>query len=1401
MMEPDRPLPQLPSEKRSTVERLLKDFEHAWQSGQRPALAEYLSDSQVKSPVALAELVRLDLEYRLRAGERARVESYLADYPELAGEAATVLDLLTQEYRLRRPREPALAPDEYVARFPEYRDAILSRLRDPAPPPPAADQATGSLATAAAWGHSGTADSTSHGPIGAVDERPPTSAVYEVLSAVGRGGMGIVYRAHDRQRGTVVALKTLPRLDPASLYRFKQEFRACAHVVHPNLVTLYELVAEGRQWFFAMEFVDGVDFLTYVRGEGKARGALPADGLVGLRDSLRQLAAGLEALHRAGKLHRDVKPSNILVTPTGRVVLLDFGLVAELDAARKHGAVEDTVVGTAAYMAPEQAAGLPLSAASDWYSVGVLLYQALTGHLPFKGSAAEVVSAKQQGDPPPPSSGCPGVPEDLDALCMALLSRGPTLRPSGAEVVRRLGGVEAGRAAGHPVAESSTGADIFVGRTPHLQALRDAFRSLHDEQGVTIYVRGSSGVGKSALVQRFLDEATGHGAVVLAGRCYEHESVPYKALDSLVDALSRYLRRIPEAEAAALVPHDVRPLARIFPVLRGVEAIARASRASNETPDPHELRRRAFTALRALVARLGQRCPLVLAIDDLQWGDADSAALVDELLRPPDAPLLLLVGSYRREDESTSPFLRNLLDLAKKTGTSPSRRMLDVEPLTPDETRELAVRLLGRDDASAHALADAVVRESGGNPFLAAEMVRHLQTSAAPLAPGAATPAVSLDRVLWERISRLPEEARRLLEVAAVHGRPLRQSDASAATGLHADERPALAVLRSGRLLRSTGATERDEVETYHDRVRETVAAHLEPAVRARIHGSLARTLEASGRAEPEVLAVHYHGAGEGGRAGRYYGVAAAQAAEALAFERAAKLYRLALDLGGGDRKEERRLRTELGHALANAGRGAEAAQAYLAAAREADPAEALDLRRRAAQQFLLSGRVDEGLPILRDVLHAVGLRLARTPRRAFWSLLFYRAVLELRGLRFRERSADQVPAAELARIDIGWAAALGLSMNDNIRAADIQTRHLLLALRAGEPSRIARALALEVPHTAAHTGQRMKRRAAHLAALSERLARRLDDPYLIGLRGICQGVGEYVNERWQRALERVDGGDQLIRDRCTGVAFERATSHTFALWSLLQLGELAEFARRCPALMREARARGDLYAVTNLLSFTPFERLMADDPAGARRDIAEALAQWSHEGYHIQHYALLQAQVAVELYTGNGRAAWEQVGAQWPAFAGSFLKRVQLFRIQLRQLQAFSALAAAAMPGASPAPLLGSALGFARRLGREGTRWSTATALYIRGAAAVARGDAGSARRLLGEALTRFEAAAMRLHVAGVRRRLGEVIGGGEGQALIASADAWMAAQNIRDPARFTALFAPGFPLGTGRP
>ncbi|HEX2062600.1 MAG TPA: protein kinase, partial [Thermoanaerobaculia bacterium] len=652
---------------------------------------------------------------------------------------------------------------------------------------------------------------------------------------IGAGGMGVVYEAWDRDRAQPVALKKLLGTDATAIFRIKQEFRALADVVHPNLVRLYELVGEDDEWFFTMELVDGVDFLEYIRGSRSSvlddttensttqkatligNGDRGFDGDVltaappverekaiavdynALRRTLRQLGEGVAALHAAGKLHRDLKPSNVLITPEERVVVLDFGLATDVAGFER----KLTFGGTPAYMAPEQIAEQPAAEASDCYAIGVMLYEALTGTLPFSGNFYSMLMQKRTTDPRPPVELVRSIPEDLSSLCVELLRREPAMRPSAAAIAQRMASRQE-RAFVQAVTLMRPRETPFIGRIAQLEQLEEAFTAV-ERRGVpvTVMLRGSSGMGKTALVRYFLHEVQRRdpAVVAFAGRCYEQESVPYKAVDSLIDDLARYVRRATPLEAKALLPTDLAALARLFPVLQELEHVTRARRRPVDILDSQELRRRAFAALRELLARMTDDRRVILFLDDVQWGDRDSAALLAEILRPPDAPPLLVIAAYRAEEEEASPLLAELRRFREADETALGEiREIALEELTGAEARDLARALL-HDPAQKDPRISAIAREAGGSPFFIVELTRYAETTGLGTGEYGAGD-MALDSVIHSRIGLLPHGGRELLEVVAVAGRPIIATAANVAANLHREDQAMLARLRADHLLR-----------------------------------------------------------------------------------------------------------------------------------------------------------------------------------------------------------------------------------------------------------------------------------------------------------------------------------------------------------------------------------------------------------------------------------------------------------------------------------------------------------------------------------------------------------------------------------------------------------------------
>ena len=1164
---------------------------------------------------------------------------------------------------------------------------------------------------------------------------PSAGGRFEVVSRLGAGGMGVIFEARDRKSGQRVALKTLQRMSPDALVRFKYEFRALSDLSHPNLVRLGELIEHDGSWFFTMELIDGCDLLEWVRGRAahdqvtvtishtiQQQGS-PEPGRADfderrLRSGMIQLGRGLVALHKAGKVHRDVKPSNVRVTPQGRVVLLDFGLVADPEAA---AAISIVGGGTPAYMAPEQASGHPPTPAADWYAAGVMLYELLTGAVPFTS-----VGARGNAEPVAPGRLVPRIPRDLETICLALLSSDPALRPPGAAVIDAL----SQRKVERPLTPTRPDKQPLI-RPGELDELGAAAAEVRPGRPIAVFVYGPPGSGKTQLVRRFANEQAAAGALVLVARCRERESVPYRAVDGAMDALARHLTDLPPAALAGLLPPELPILARTFPAFARVAAPGEKQR---HVPDLRERRADLFRGLRELFNRLGARRPVVLVCDDFQDADEDSLALLRELLAPPDAPPLLFVATRRAAPgESAAGGLR-----------------ADPLQVISPETRRIV---------------------------LAGKL-----TAGSKSAPRAA---------LDERIRGLRDADFQILALLCLAGAPLELRVLSRAGPVgEPDLGRSVGALRAAGLLRHSDERDWHALEPAGEEVR-TVVTHIlgaGPGHAAELHLRLAIALRESG-ADAALVSDHFAWAGRAEQSAEHALRAARAAEEALAFDRAALLYRRALELGTMKLRERAAIREKLGDVLAAAGRGGEAAREYLAAA-EGSP-RSRELERRAADQYLRSGRTELGLALARRVFRGVGLSLPSSSVGAALRYLRHRAELSLRRLRVAPAIAAEASPALLERIDTLDGFSLGIGGVEIVTGAALQFQHLNLALRAGEPRRIARGLSMVAPYLAAAGGARGQVRAARMLQAAARWAADGSDRSFEALHTSTAGFAALQGGRWRTARELAERAEAVYREHCTNVAGEMAVVRVTMLWALFFLGELGELGRRAPLFLRDALERGDVLAATNLRVGAPnAARLIAGDPEAARRDVDEAMAQWRRPGFDAQRVFELLARSQIDCYCGDGAAVHARVNAWWKPLRRSLLLRVQLLRVLALDLRGRAALAAAA--GGSRRALVSRAEADARRLAREGSSWPDGHARLLHAGASDIRGDRAAARGHLAAAAAAFADAGMRFHVAACRIRLGELDPGPDDRERAGAAERWLTEQRVADPAAMVRMVTP---------
>ncbi len=1198
------------------------------------------------------------------------------------------------------------------------------------------------------------------------------------LEQLGSGGNGVVHRALDLTLGVEVAIKYLNRGTGRDLYRFKREFRALAEITHPNLVRLYELFVDGDEWFFTMELVQGKHLREHLRDSPEAIG-----------ETFCALADGLRAIHALGKIHRDIKPTNVLVTPEGRVVVLDFGLVRGADPESVDHTHEALAVGTPAFMSPEQALDQPLNAATDWYAVGAMLYEALCGRRPFDGPPLEVLRRRVAEDPPPPRKINPAVPPPLDALCMALLERDPAVRAGAHEIYDAFGRTPSLET---QAVERAAVAIPFIGRSAELAEMLIALDEAAGGACVFMPVIGGSGTGKSALVRRFVDSLDEERTLVLEGRCHEREHMPYQGIESLVDAAATLLMNRPTAELWDALSADIPTLAKLFPSLMRVPAIAtpRARRFSTVPPPPHgssEMRRRAVAALGELLTWLAGERTLVVVLDDLQWSDADGGAVLAELVRHATAGEkgALFIAASRSavaapptstDGTGTTRDGTPTLQLGRASETVTAAvviRELELGPLSAADVASLA-RAVAPAAAWRDADVDALMRASGGMPLLATEL------ATVPSFAAGGDLEHALAKVFADRIERLPGAARALLAVCAVSSHPLALEVAALAAG--GDAAAAITVLRAERLVRTHRRGAQLLLEPAHDRVRAAALDRLDDRARREHHARLATALEGRSDTAAIDLVEHCLAAGEAARAAAHARVAAEQAEEALAFHVAAELYRTVLETQP-DAPDRAALLRRQAACLADAGRLDDALAVLGDAATTADPADRRAIVRRQIELLLQIGRLEEGIALAHQLSSELGLDIPDGRGAVLRRIVFASLRARLRGLGTELRGADGVPPEELERIDTLWALTSGLVYVDPTVARLISLHHQRAALACGEKTRVARALTVEVAYVA-QSGSKAGARLAHVTERARQVVDVVDRPETHALFRGCSCVAAALCGDWRRADELGREAEQALRAHPQGMRWVLSMTQFYRVLATWYLGRTDDFVRLVPTYIADAEDAGDLYTLHGLRSGrgNPYW-LVVDRPDEARAMSAGASALTRGEFLLYDYFAALSA-AQVALYTGDGEGALAAVTAAHPRFSRSLVRRIQLVRIEWHHVTARAAIAAAAArKDKDRARALSLARTAVKQLASENAPWTLPLEHLCRAAIAHLSGDGPAATDTLDQAAASAASTGMSLHAT-----VAKLLRGAPGQGPI------LRARGILNPSAMVRLIAPGW-------
>jgi hypothetical protein len=741
---------------------------------------------------------------------------------------------------------------------------------------------------------------------------------YKVAKKLGEGGRGIVFKAEDTRLGRIVAIKVIKGegLDQESFARFEQEAKATAGLSHPNIVGIYDIGREGESHYLVLEFVDGPNLGGLIRSQPGAR----CDAATTLRIG-GQVCQALEYAHSHGILHRDIKPENIMITSAGLPKLMDFGLARALGGPNL--TQRGVIIGTPAYLPPEQALGKRSDARSDLYSLGCVLYEMVTGRPPFRGDdPVKVIFSHINDLPVMPRKLAPEIPAGFEQIILKLLAKDPDQRyQSAGELFQALKSVkeapEAGTWAptGLPTEEKAAErmptpeprwAQVLVDREQEIKILRARLDAALRGEGGLVFITGEAGIGKTRLAYELRSYAKLRGAHCLMSKGGEPEgTVPYQPWS---DIIKDYVRWAPSLLLFKAVGTFAPELAKLIP-----EVGEKLGTIPSSAPAPSTQQHvRLYEAVTQFFVNISKEVPLVLFLDDLQWFDDASMGLLHHMARAITAEHLLVVGAYRDlELEEQRSLSRTVTEINRERLS----HALPLKRLAFDHVLQMIRQTFG--EKTPGELPDLVYGKTEGNPFFVEEVLRSLVEEGAvyPVEKGWGVKDLSdvhvprgIKELLGKKLERLDEQCSHVLSAAAVIGREFSFPVLREVTSL--DENRLIDII--DKCLQAHLVVARhilgEEVYAFADtQLRDVLYEDISPVRRRRHHLKVGEAVEKvySKKIDNylEALAYHFLEGNDLSRAIDYSQKAGDKATKLFAWDQARKYYETVLKLmekGGG---------------------------------------------------------------------------------------------------------------------------------------------------------------------------------------------------------------------------------------------------------------------------------------------------------------------------------------------------------------------------------------------------------------------------------------------------------------------------------------------------------------------